>query len=105
MALLVVPRQHLDRPDQSLRVHTQATQREHGDAVAAKLQLTNLLRIPSVDRELVLRPHVLVTDFVSDFRKGVWGGKNGDLFEHFPEITQPVEAASDHAAVFVDLNI
>jgi hypothetical protein len=39
------------------------------------------------------------------FRKGVWGGKNGDLFEHFPEITQPVEAASDHAAVFVDLNI
>ena len=39
------------------------------------------------------------------FRKGVRGGKNGDLFEHFPEITQPVEAASDHAAVFVDLNI
>jgi hypothetical protein len=33
-------------------------------------------------------------------RRGVWG-----KFPHFPEITKPVEAASDHAAVFVDLNI
>jgi exonuclease III len=33
-------------------------------------------------------------------RRGVWGN-----FPHFPEITKPVEAASDHAAVFVDLNI
>jgi len=39
------------------------------------------------------------------FRKGVWGGKNGTLFEHFAEITKEVEAASDHAAIFVDLNI
>ena len=39
------------------------------------------------------------------FRKGVWGGKNGDLFEHFPEMTRPVHAASDHAALFVDLKI
>ncbi len=39
------------------------------------------------------------------FRKGVWGGKNGDLFEHFPEMTKSVHAASDHAALFVDLNI
>jgi hypothetical protein len=39
------------------------------------------------------------------FRKGVWGGKNGDLFPHFPEMTKPIHAASDHAALFVDLNI
>jgi endonuclease/exonuclease/phosphatase family metal-dependent hydrolase len=39
------------------------------------------------------------------FRKGVWGGKNGELFPHFPEMTRPVHAASDHAAVFVDLAI
>lgn len=39
------------------------------------------------------------------FRKGVWGGKNGTLFPHFPEITKAIEAASDHAAIFVDLNI
>jgi len=39
------------------------------------------------------------------FRKGVWGGKNGDLFPHFPEMTSPIHAASDHAALFVDLNI
>jgi hypothetical protein len=38
-------------------------------------------------------------------RLGVWGGQNGDLFPHFPEITKPVEAASDHAAVFVDVII
>ena len=39
------------------------------------------------------------------FRKGVWGGKNGDLFPHFPEMTKAIHAASDHAALFVDLNI
>ena len=39
------------------------------------------------------------------FRKGVWGGKNGDLFPHFPEMTKPIHAASDHAAIFVDLSI
>ena len=39
------------------------------------------------------------------FRLGVWGGTNGTLFPHFPEITKEVEAASDHAAIWVDLNI
>lgn len=39
------------------------------------------------------------------FRKGVWGGKNGDLFEHLPEITREVEAASDHAAIWAELDI
>ncbi|MFC9554036.1 hypothetical protein ACFTWF_24700 [Rhodococcus sp. NPDC056960] len=28
------------------------------------------------------------------FRKRVWGGKNGTLFEHFPTMTSPVHAAS-----------
>ena len=35
-------------------------------------------------------------------RRGVWGGTNGTLFPHLPEITKEVEAASDHAALFVD---
>jgi endonuclease/exonuclease/phosphatase family metal-dependent hydrolase len=39
------------------------------------------------------------------FRMGVWGGVNGTLFPHFPEITREVEAASDHAAIFVGLDI
>jgi endonuclease/exonuclease/phosphatase family metal-dependent hydrolase len=39
------------------------------------------------------------------FREGVWGGKSGDLFEHFPEMTKPIHAASDHAALFVDLDV
>jgi endonuclease/exonuclease/phosphatase family metal-dependent hydrolase len=39
------------------------------------------------------------------FRMGVWGGVNGTLFPHFPEITKEVEAASDHAAIFVELDI
>jgi endonuclease/exonuclease/phosphatase family metal-dependent hydrolase len=38
-------------------------------------------------------------------RKGVWGGKNGDLFEHYPEITKENEAASDHAAIWAELDI
>jgi endonuclease/exonuclease/phosphatase family metal-dependent hydrolase len=38
-------------------------------------------------------------------RRGVWGGTNGTLFPHFPEITRQIEAASDHAAVFADLDL
>ncbi len=39
------------------------------------------------------------------FRMGVWGGTHGTLFPHFPEITRPVEAASDHAAVIAEINL
>jgi endonuclease/exonuclease/phosphatase family metal-dependent hydrolase len=38
-------------------------------------------------------------------RRGVWGGANGTLFPHIPEITKSAEAASDHAALWADLNI
>lgn len=38
-------------------------------------------------------------------RRGVWGGTNGTLFPHLPEITKEVEAASDHAAIWADLDI
>lgn len=41
----------------------------------------------------------------SYFRLGVWGGKNGDLFPHYPEITRAIHAASDHAAVVADLDL
>jgi hypothetical protein len=39
------------------------------------------------------------------FRQGVWGGTNGTLFPHFPEMTKPVHAASDHAAVWADITL
>jgi endonuclease/exonuclease/phosphatase family metal-dependent hydrolase len=39
------------------------------------------------------------------FRMGVWGGKNGTLFPHYPEITKLSEAASDHAAIWVDIDV
>jgi endonuclease/exonuclease/phosphatase family metal-dependent hydrolase len=39
------------------------------------------------------------------FRMGIWGGKNGTLFPHFPEITKAEEAASDHAAVIADIDL
>lgn len=38
-------------------------------------------------------------------RRGVWGGKNGTLFPHLPEITRAEEAASDHAGIWVDLDV
>jgi endonuclease/exonuclease/phosphatase family metal-dependent hydrolase len=38
-------------------------------------------------------------------RQGVWGGKNGTLFPHLPTIKTSVDAASDHAALWVDLDI
>ena len=38
-------------------------------------------------------------------RRGVWGGKNGTLFAHFPEVKTPKDAASDHAALWAELDI
>jgi len=39
------------------------------------------------------------------YRKGVWGGKNGTLWQHYPDMTRPAEAASDHAAIWADLDL
>jgi len=38
-------------------------------------------------------------------RQGVWGGKNGTLFPHLPTIKNEKDAASDHAALWVEVNI
>jgi endonuclease/exonuclease/phosphatase family metal-dependent hydrolase len=38
-------------------------------------------------------------------RRGVWGGKNGTLFPHLREIKSAKDAASDHAALWVDIDI
>lgn len=39
------------------------------------------------------------------FRKGVWGGKNGDLWPIYPTMEKPVHAASDHAAIYADIKL
>ncbi|MEO5885388.1 MAG: endonuclease/exonuclease/phosphatase family protein [Candidatus Limnocylindrales bacterium] len=39
------------------------------------------------------------------FRLGVWGGTNGTLFPHYPTMTRKVEQASDHAAIYADINL
>jgi endonuclease/exonuclease/phosphatase family metal-dependent hydrolase len=38
-------------------------------------------------------------------RRGVWGGTNGKLFPHFQEIKTAKDAASDHAALWIDINL
>jgi endonuclease/exonuclease/phosphatase family metal-dependent hydrolase len=38
-------------------------------------------------------------------RRGMWGGTNGTLWPHFDEVQSDKDAASDHAAVWVDLDI
>ena len=38
-------------------------------------------------------------------RQGVWGGKNGTLFPHLPTIKAAVDAASDHAALWADIDV
>ena len=38
-------------------------------------------------------------------RRGVWGGKNGTLFPHFPEMKYSKDAASDHAALWVEVSM
>ena len=39
------------------------------------------------------------------FRKAVWGGKNGTLFKHYPTMKRATQAASDHAAIYADIDI
>jgi endonuclease/exonuclease/phosphatase family metal-dependent hydrolase len=39
------------------------------------------------------------------FRKGVWGGTNGTLWEHYPEMKKLADAASDHAAIWAEIDI
>jgi len=39
------------------------------------------------------------------YRKGVWGGKHGTLWEHYPTMTNGTQAASDHAAIYADVDI
>ena len=38
-------------------------------------------------------------------RRGVWGGADGKLFPHYPQIKKAGEAASDHAALFAQLDL
>ncbi|MCI4657856.1 endonuclease/exonuclease/phosphatase family protein [Cryobacterium zhongshanensis] len=39
------------------------------------------------------------------FRKGAWGGVNGDLFEHYATMKNAAQAGSDHAAIYADVNL
>ena len=39
------------------------------------------------------------------FRKGVWGGTNGTLWPIYPTVTAKVHQASDHAAIYADINL
>lgn len=39
------------------------------------------------------------------WRKGVWGGKNGTLFPHYPEMTRAIHSASDHVALWADIDV
>lgn len=38
-------------------------------------------------------------------RQGVWGGQNGTLFPHLPEIHSAKDAASDHAALIAEFDL
>jgi endonuclease/exonuclease/phosphatase family metal-dependent hydrolase len=39
------------------------------------------------------------------YRMGVWGGVHGTLFPHYPTMTEQVHQASDHAAIYADVNL
>lgn len=39
------------------------------------------------------------------WRQGVWGGKNGKLWDIYPEIPTSYQAASDHAAIWCDVEV
>jgi endonuclease/exonuclease/phosphatase family metal-dependent hydrolase len=39
------------------------------------------------------------------FRRGMWPGVRPRKWDAYPEITRPVEAASDHGAIFADIDV
>jgi endonuclease/exonuclease/phosphatase family metal-dependent hydrolase len=39
------------------------------------------------------------------FRKGLWPGKRPKKWEVYPSITEPIHAASDHAAIWADIDL
>ncbi|MFM9940040.1 MAG: endonuclease/exonuclease/phosphatase family protein [Hyphomicrobiaceae bacterium] len=39
------------------------------------------------------------------WRRGVWGGKNGNLWDVYPEMQSSYHAASDHAALWAELRV
>jgi endonuclease/exonuclease/phosphatase family metal-dependent hydrolase len=39
------------------------------------------------------------------WRKGAWGGKNGTLWPHYPTLKSDADAASDHSAIWADVNL
>ncbi len=59
------------------------------------------------DRRYVLLSPKLWTKVTGGaiFRMGVWGGVNGTLFPHYDTMTEAVHAASDHAAVYADVDL
>lgn len=38
-------------------------------------------------------------------RKGVWGGTNGTLWPHYDTMTSKIDQASDHAAIYADIDL
>ncbi len=38
-------------------------------------------------------------------RRGMWGGTNGTLWPHFPEVEKAMHAGSDHAALWVEVQL
>lgn len=55
---------------------------------------------------LLLSPYLFERVTAGGFwRKGVWGGKHGTLFPHYDEMTSSAHAASDHAAIWADIEL
>lgn len=55
---------------------------------------------------ILLSPKLFATIQSAGFeRRGMWGGKNGTLWPHFPELKSDKDAASDHAALWVEFGV
>jgi endonuclease/exonuclease/phosphatase family metal-dependent hydrolase len=55
---------------------------------------------------ILLSPKLQEKVFIAGIeRRGVWGKGKGEPYEKFPEMKSELDAASDHAALWVDLDI
>ena len=66
---------------------------------------TDAERVGAALEDLLSPPLFVKVQSAGVFRKGVWGGTNGTLWPHYPEMTQATHAGSDHAAIWVELNV
>ena len=92
--------------DSVTRVETSPSYRASGTLRRTSASFSSSPGRAGTTTELSPTPHLY--DAVTGgqvVRTGVWGGTNGTLWPHYPQMKRQVDQASDHAGIYADLDI